>query len=150
VDNVLGSARTGLIFTGIQEGAQPGRPNLAKQSRVFHTMYRHAGFLLGVSWAAGTLSRLGTAWRWRAVRVALSVPAVCVFSLSVSLLLLFPLIAVLLKCPYPNPSVFCLFLPILLRTLAGAVTTACRFCCQLQISYNKHRNEQSHRRSKMK
>jgi len=40
-------ARTGLIFTGLQEGAQPGGggwPHLAKQSPVFHTMCRHAEF----------------------------------------------------------------------------------------------------------
>jgi len=35
----------------------------------------------------------------------------CVFSLSVSLSLLFPLSAVLLNCPYPDPPVFaCFFL----------------------------------------
>jgi len=35
----------------------------------------------------------------------------CVFPLSVSLLLLFPLSAVLLNCPYPNPSVSASFFP---------------------------------------
>ena len=35
--------------------------------------------------------------------------AVCVFSLSVSLLLLFPLFAVLLNCPYPDPPVSACF-----------------------------------------
>jgi len=47
VDNVLGLARTGLIFTGLQEGAQlggGGSPHLAKQSPVFsipsHVMSR--------------------------------------------------------------------------------------------------------------
>jgi len=35
----------------------------------------------------------------------------CVFSLSAFLLLLFPLFAVLLNCPYPDPPVFaCFFL----------------------------------------
>jgi len=35
----------------------------------------------------------------------------CVFSLSVSLLLLFPWFAVLLNCPYPDPSISaCFFL----------------------------------------
>jgi len=43
----------------------------------------------------------------------------CVLPLSVSLLLLFPLFAVLLNCPYPDPPVFCLFLSILLLTPAG-------------------------------
>ena len=47
---VLGLARTGLIFTRIQEGTQPGGggwPHLAKQSPVFHTMWCHAGFWWG-------------------------------------------------------------------------------------------------------
>jgi len=35
----------------------------------------------------------------------------CVFSLSVSLLLLFPLFAVLLNCPHPNPPVSASFFP---------------------------------------
>ena len=40
----------------------------------------------------------------------------CVFPLSVSLLLLFPLFAVMLNYPYPDPSgFFCLFLSILLQ-----------------------------------
>ena len=43
----------------------------------------------------------------------------CVFSLSVSLLFLFPLLAVLLNCPYPDPPVFFLFLSILLCTRRG-------------------------------
>jgi len=60
----------------------------------------------------------------------------CVFCLSVSLLFLFPLFAVLLNCPYPDPPVFCLFLSILLRSLAGRGAAAWRFCCQLQPNYN--------------
>jgi len=35
----------------------------------------------------------------------------CVFSLSVSLLFLFPLFAVLLNCPYPEPPVSACFFP---------------------------------------
>jgi len=35
----------------------------------------------------------------------------CVFSLSVSLLFLFPLFAVLLNCPYPDPPVFAFLFP---------------------------------------
>jgi len=35
----------------------------------------------------------------------------CVFSLSVSLLLLFPSFAVLLNCPYPDPPVSACFFP---------------------------------------
>jgi len=51
----------------------------------------------------------------------------CVFFLSVSLLLLFPLFTVLLNCPYPDPPVFCLFLSILLRTPAGEGAAAWSF-----------------------
>jgi len=57
--------------------------------------------------AAGTLLRLGSVRRRCGPR-----EQVCfcrVFSLSVSLLLLFPLFAVLLNCPYPYPPFFCLF-----------------------------------------
>jgi len=60
----------------------------------------------------------------------------CVYSLSVSLLLLFPLFAVLLNCPYPDPPVFCLFLSILLCTLAGGGAATWRFCCQPQPNHN--------------
>jgi len=108
---VLASARRGLIFTRSQKGTQPGGlTHLAKQSRVFHTMCRHAGFGLG-----GAGQREGATARECAaaggesgsVRSAL---LCCVFSLSVSLLLLFPLFAVLLNCPYPDPPGF--FLPV--------------------------------------
>jgi len=60
----------------------------------------------------------------------------CVFSLSVSLLLLFPLFAVLLNCPYPDPPVFCLFLSILLHTPAGGGAAVWRFCCLPQPNQN--------------
>jgi len=45
VDNVLGSARTGLIFTRIQEGAQPGRltqpqPGQTEQGIPYHVPSR--------------------------------------------------------------------------------------------------------------
>jgi len=59
VDNVLGLARTGLIFTGLQEGALPGGggwPHLSKQSPVFHTMWRHVVF----RWGGG--GRRGRNW----------------------------------------------------------------------------------------
>jgi len=62
VDNVLGLARTGLIFTGLQEGAQPGGagwPHLVKQSPVFHTMCRHAGFRWGGGHGGNSLAAWG-------------------------------------------------------------------------------------------
>jgi len=101
VDNVLGLARTGLIFTGFQEGAQPGGggwPHLAKQSLVFHTMWRPAGF--GGCWgggAAGTLSWLGSLYcrsclgelLCGVVRFFLCIPLICIVVVAVSLCLLF-------------------------------------------------------------
>jgi len=80
-------------------------PNLAKQSRVFHTMCRHAGFWWGGR-CGGTHSRLGSAWRPSCPGERVCCASLCrVFSLSVSLLFLFPLFAVLLNCPYPDPPV---------------------------------------------
>jgi len=88
--------------------------------------------------AAGTHSWLGRAqWRWFR-RAALLCGLFCrVFSFSVSLLLLFPLLAVLLNCPYPDPLVFCLFLSILLRTPAVGGAAAWRFCCRWQPNQNR-------------
>jgi len=62
----------------------------------------------------------------------------CVFSLSVSLLLLFPLFAVLLNCPYPDPPVFCLFLFILLHTPARGGAAMLHFCFLPQLNQNTH------------
>ena len=67
-------------------------------------MCRHAGFWLWGSWAAGR-SR-GSGGESGSVR-----SAVCVFSLSVLLLLLLPLFAVLLNCLYPDPPVSACFFP---------------------------------------
>jgi len=75
-------------------------------------MCRHAGF-----WLGGAGQQKAVAARERAA-VAVSESCslhsavlFCVFSLSVSLLSLFPLLAVLLNCPYPDPPVFaCFFL----------------------------------------
>jgi len=107
---VLSSARTGLIFTGLQEGAQPGgrtqpQPGQTECSIPCAVM-RGSG---GEGGAAGTHSRLGSVRRRCGLR-----ERVCfcgVFPLSVSLLLLLPLFAVLLKCPYPDPPVSACFFP---------------------------------------
>jgi len=109
VDNVLGSARTGLIFTRIQEWAQPGgliqpQPGQTEPGIPYHVP--SCWVPAGGGGAAGTRSRLGSVQRWRFGRVALLCGLFCrVFSFSVSLLFLFPLFAVLLNCPYPDPPV---------------------------------------------
>jgi len=87
-------------------------PNLAKQSPVFHTMCRHAGFRWGGR-HGGKLSRGSGVCGTGPVRENGSVGLCglfCVFPLSISLWFLFPLFAVLLNCPYPDPPVSaCLF-----------------------------------------
>jgi len=90
--SVLGSARTGLIFTELREGAQSGgltQPPPGQTSRVFHTMWRHAGFRWGGRRGGGTHSQMRSAQR----RSCLGERVCCaslgrIFSLSVSLLLL--------------------------------------------------------------
>jgi len=112
--SVLGLARTGLIFTGLQEGAQPGGLTPPGQTEP-GIPYRvpSCWVPVGGSWAAGTHLQLGSV---SAGPVRESGPvgrAVCVvlFSSSVSLLFLFPLFAVLLNCPYPDPPVSASFFP---------------------------------------
>jgi len=75
----------------------------------------HAGFRWGGSTAGSLAAQEGTA----VVRSERAVPfcglcstgLFCVFPFSISLLLLFPLFAVLLNCPYPDPPVSASFFP---------------------------------------
>jgi len=109
--DVLGSARTGLIFTGIQEGTQPrGLTALGQTEQGIPYHVPSCWVPVGGSGAVGTHSRLGSTGssgpgEWLCGLCGLC----CVFSLSVSLLLLFPLFAVLLNCPYPDPPVSACF-----------------------------------------
>ena len=50
----------------------------------------------------------------------------------------FPLFAVLLNCPYPRPTGFCLFLSILLCTPARGGAAMWRFCCRQQSKPKHH------------
>jgi len=110
---VLGLARTGLIFTGLQEGAQTGgltQPGQTEPGIPYHvpSCWVPGRGELG----AGTLSRLGRAQRRFGTRERFcSAGLFCIFPFSVSLLLLFPLFAVLLNCPYPDPPVSACFFP---------------------------------------
>jgi len=109
---VLGLARTGLIFTGIQEGTQPGGltpPGQTKQGIPYHVL--SCWVLVGGSWVAETHSRLRSAGGGSGEQLCGLCGLCCVFSSSVSLLLLFPLLAVLLNCPYPDPPVSACFFP---------------------------------------
>jgi len=105
--SVLTSARTGLIFTGIQ--ADPTWPNRAGYSIPCAVMLGSGWGELGVRNSLAAQERAAAA-----VGESGSLGSTvlcCVFSLSVSLLLLFPLFAVLLNCPYPNPPVSASFFP---------------------------------------
>ena len=119
--NVLGLARTGLIFIRLQEGAQPGGltpPGQTEPGVPHHVPSRWV--LAGGSWAVGTHSRLGSMGAGPVRENGSVGHAVCVvFSLSVSLLLLFPLSAVLLNCPYPDPPVSACFFPLSSALLPG-------------------------------
>jgi len=104
----FGQNRINFHWNPGRDTAGRADPHLAKQSRVFHTMCHHAGFRWGVA-GRGELSRGSGAQRWEWLSGLCGL--CCVFSLSVSLLLLFPLFAVLLNCPYPDPPVSACFFP---------------------------------------
>jgi len=112
---VLVLARTGLIFTRIQEGAQPGGLTLPQpgQTELGIPYHGTSRWVPGGEWRGGN-SLVG---RERVApvlfgRAGLLCSLFCrVFSFSVSLLLLFPLFAVLLNRLYPNPPVSACFFP---------------------------------------
>ena len=111
---VLGSARTGLIFTRNQEGTQPGgltQPGQTEQGIPYHVL--SCWVLSGGSWAAESQSGLGSAG-------GAFCCLLCVFSLSVSLLL--PFVCCSVKLPLSRPTSFCLFLSIVLPTPVGGGT----------------------------
>jgi len=101
-------------------------------------MCSHAGFRLGGKLGGGK----AVAARKHAVaggeRGSVLCGLCCVFSLSISLLLLFPLFAVLLNCPYPDAPVSACFFPFSTAPQrgGGGVVAWC-FCCYLQPNHNK-------------
>jgi len=106
--------RIGLIFTGIQEGAQPGgltqpQPGQTEPGIPYHVP--SCWVPVGRSWGAGTQLGSAGAGPVRQNGSLGGVVSVVLFSSSVSLLFLFPLFAILLNCPYPNPPVSACFFP---------------------------------------
>jgi len=129
---VLGSARTGLAFTRIQESAQPGgltqpQPGQTEQGIPYHV----PSHWVQVGGASTTGNSLAARKRGRRPCPGQRLSGLCgshrFISLSVSLLLLFPLFAVLLNCPYPDPPVSACFFSILLHTPAGGGAAVWRF-----------------------
>jgi len=136
---VLGLARTGLIFTGIQEG-NPGRDTAGQADPIW---LNRAGYsipcaaLLGsggegaarqeLTLGSGARSSGGSGeWVCYAVCFVLCIPLICIAVVPV------PFVSCSVKLPLSRPTGFCLFLSILLRTLAGGGAARWRFCCQLQ------------------
>jgi len=138
VDLVLGLTRTGLIFTGIQEGAQPGGltpPGQTEQSIPYHVP--SCWVPVGGSWAAGTHSWLGSS-RHRSRRAALWVVRIfLVFILFCIVVVTVPFVCCSVKLPISRPTNFCLFLSIPLLTPAGGGAAAWRFYCQPQPNHNR-------------
>jgi len=138
---VLGSARTGLIFTRIQEGTQPGgltQPGQTEQGIPYHVPSCWVPVGGELEGGNSVVARERTAVT-AAVGESGSVRfccLFCVFSLSVSLLLLFPLFAVLLNCPYPDPPVSAYFFPFSSAPQRGGGAATWRFCCRPQPNYN--------------
>jgi len=132
---VLGSARTGLIFTGIQEGAQTGRltpPGQTEQSIPYHAGFRWGERDDGNSLATQermTQVRSGTAALW-VMRFVLCFLLICIVVVPV------PFVCCSVKLPLSRPTSFCLFLSILLCTPAAGGAAAWRFCCQPQPNHN--------------
>jgi len=140
VDNVLGSVRTGLIFTGLQEGAQPGGltpPGQTEQDIPYHVP--SCWVPVGESRGAGTLSRLWSEQRRRFGRAALwVVQFVLCFLLICIIVVTVPFVYCSVKLPLSPPTSFCLFLSILLRPPAGGRAAAWPFCCQPQPNHSTH------------
>jgi len=74
-------------------------------------MCHHAGFRWGGAGQWELTRGWGARGGGRGGRLSGLCGLCCVFSLSVSLLLLFLLFAILLNCPYPNPPVSACFFP---------------------------------------
>jgi len=133
---VLGSARTGLIFTRIQEGAQPGGltqppPGQTEPDIPYHVPSRWVPGGRGGRCSRNSLRSSGACGA-SPVRESGSVLQSV---LSCFLLICIVVVTVLFVCcsaklPLSRPTSFCPFLFILLCTLAGGGAAVWRFCCQ--------------------
>jgi len=103
---VLGLARTGLIFTRIQEVAQPGGltpPGQTEQGIPYPVP--SCWVPVGGSRAAGTLSWLESAGAGQRERLTGLRGLCCAFLLICIVVAPVPFVCFLLNCPYPDPPV---------------------------------------------
>ena len=116
--------------------SQPDWPNLAKQSRVFHSMCRHAGFRWGGAGRREISHGSGACSSCRGERLSLlfcfvlCIPLTCIVAVPV------PFVCCSVKLPLSRLTGFCLLLSNLLCTPAGGGVAAWRFCCRPQLNYN--------------
>ena len=91
---------------------------------------------LGGGNSLASRERAAEVWSGRAalwvVQFVLCILLICIVVVTV------PFVYCSVKLPLSRPTSFCLFLSILLRTLAGGGAAAWRFSCQLQPNLNKH------------
>jgi len=136
---VLGLARTGLIFTRIQKGAQPGgliQTSQTEQGIPYHVLSRWVpvGGELG---RGNSLAAQEHAALVRSVRMALWVVRfVLCFCLICIVVVPVPFVYCSVKLPLSRPTSLCLFLSILLRTAAGGGAATWHFCCRPQPNQN--------------
>jgi len=105
---VLGSARTGLIFTRIQEGTRPGRltqPGQTEQGIPYHVP---SCWVL----AGGAAGRLRSAWQQRSVRVVLCIKLFMLCFLLICIVVVtVPFVCCSVKLPLSRPTSFAFFFP---------------------------------------
>ena len=107
---------TGLIFTRIQEGTQLGgltQPGQTEQGILYHvpSCWVLVGGGLGGGNSLVAQERAAAAVVESGFVARSGFVLFSVFPFSVSLLLLFPVFAVLLNCPYPDPPLSAFFFP---------------------------------------
>jgi len=104
---VLGLARTGLIFTRLQEGAQPGGltpPGQTEQGIPYHVP--SCWVPVGRSWAAGTHLQLRSL-RWGSWRAALWVVQFVLYFLLICIVVVpVPFVYCSVKLPLSRPTSF--------------------------------------------
>jgi len=139
VDNAQGLARTGLIFTGLQEGAQPGGltpPGQTEPGIPYHV----PSCLVSVRGQLGGGNSLTAqehvapvryvrAALW-VVRFVLCFPLICIVVVPV------PFVCCSVKMPLSRPTGFCLCLSVVFRTPVCGGAAAWRFCCRPQPNLN--------------
>ena len=133
---VLGSARTGLIFPGIQDRAQPRGltpPGQTEKGIPYHVP--SCWVPVGGSWGWEPTRGSGARVPVRSGRAALWIVRFVSYFLLICIVVVpVPFVCCSVKLPLSQPT--CLFLPILLHTAAGGGAATWCFCCWPQPNRN--------------